>query len=304
MDRDKPDEVQRLRDLLDEIENFQEIATMIKPGPGEVPVLRGVVIDGLSLALHGAVGGDHLLYLDFNRRYDLDARIEAALRDRRPDIAYQLRLNRQRAGILVADVAGHRITDALVAAMLHQAFLLGTYYELDMFGQITTRLFGHIATRFYESTSIRKFLTMVYGEIHESGRFRYISAGHHPPVVFSREFGTVQKLGHDRTTAGLPIGVLPSGGDTDTRRFAHLEQLAEAYTVNEIDLLGQGDLLLLHTDGLSEHDDGRYMAERLPPFLRTVAHLRPTEICAALRDDLTAWATPEDDVTFVVVKKL
>ncbi len=298
------DEVQRLRDLLDELENFQEIAKMIKPGPGEIPELRGVAIDGLSLPLHGAVGGDHVIYLDFNLRYDLDARIDTALREKRPDVAYQLRLNRQRAGILVADVAGHRITDALVGAMLHQAFLLGTYYELDMFGQITSRLFAHMTTRFYESTSIRKFLTMVYGEIHESGRFRYISAGHHPPVVFSREFGTVQKLGQERTNAGLPIGVLPSGSDTDTRRFRHLERLAEAYQVNEIDLLGQGDLLLLHTDGLSEHDDGRYMAERLAPFLRTVAHLAPHEICPALRDDLLAWAPPEDDITFVVVKKL
>ena len=29
------------------------------------------------------------------------------------------------------DAAGHQMTDALLAAMIHQAFLLGALYELD-----------------------------------------------------------------------------------------------------------------------------------------------------------------------------
>jgi hypothetical protein len=32
------------------------------------------------------------------------------------------------AGVVI-DVSGHKITDALVAAMLHQAFLLGAIYN-------------------------------------------------------------------------------------------------------------------------------------------------------------------------------
>ena len=45
------------------------------------------------------------------------------------------------------DVSGHRVTDAFMAAMLHQAFLLGAIYELDMFGQVTRRLFENLNTQ-------------------------------------------------------------------------------------------------------------------------------------------------------------
>ena len=56
-------------------------------------------------------------------------------------VAAKLAEIRSRLGILVADVSGHKLTDALAAAMLHQAFLTGVLYELDRFGEVTTRLF-------------------------------------------------------------------------------------------------------------------------------------------------------------------
>jgi hypothetical protein len=34
------------------------------------------------------------------------------------------------AGVALIDVCGHQITDALLTAMFHQAFLLGILYEL------------------------------------------------------------------------------------------------------------------------------------------------------------------------------
>lgn len=66
------------------------------------------------------------------------------------------------AGVAVVDVSGHLITDALMAAMLHQAFLLGSIYELDMFGQITRRLFENLNTRFYNSSSAHKYVSLIY----------------------------------------------------------------------------------------------------------------------------------------------
>jgi hypothetical protein len=89
-------------------------------------------------SLHDVVGGDHVAWVDFDRRYDLDARIAEAEGSGREAVARNLRRLRSRAGVLVADAAGHRVTDALVAAMLHQAFLLGVNYELDLFGEVTT----------------------------------------------------------------------------------------------------------------------------------------------------------------------
>ena len=189
--------VDQLEYLADELKNFTDIVKVLKPAAGERPRLEGIDIDAVSMPLNGTIGGDHLIYVDFECRYDLDARIAKALADGRDEVAAQLRQNKHRAGILLADVAGHRITDALVAAMLHQAFLLGSYYELEIFGQITTRLFEKIRTRFYESTNIKKLVAMLYGEITDQGRFRYLSAGHPPPIVFSREFRRIMPLGAD-----------------------------------------------------------------------------------------------------------
>ena len=58
--------------LSDELENFAEIMKVLKPAPGERPKLRGVDIDSVSLPLNGVLGGDHVVYVDFNKRYDLD----------------------------------------------------------------------------------------------------------------------------------------------------------------------------------------------------------------------------------------
>src|SRR5216110_2413086 len=74
-----------------------------------------------------------------------------------------------------------------LATMLHQAFLLGAIYEIDMFGMITKRLFENLNTRFYNSSSLNKFVTMIYGEISQDCTFRFLSAAHPPPVVFSSQ---------------------------------------------------------------------------------------------------------------------
>ena len=109
----------------DELRNFEEIARYLNPSPGEIPRLENVDIAGLSMPLRSLIGGDHTIYIDFSQRYDLDARIAQATKAGREEVARRLDLTRKRAGILVADVSGHRMTDAAIAAMLHQSFLLG-----------------------------------------------------------------------------------------------------------------------------------------------------------------------------------
>src|SRR5262245_6405386 len=155
----------------DELRNFAEIMKVLKPSAGSRPRLSGIDIDSESLPLNGVLGGDHVVYVDFKRRYDLNALAEDAIARGRKDVAAKLRENKHRAGILLADVAGHRLTDALVAAMLHQAFLVGTYYELEDHGEVTTRLFRHIQTRFYESTIIQKLVELLYRVMNVRGRF-------------------------------------------------------------------------------------------------------------------------------------
>ena len=87
------------------------------------------------------------------------------------------------------------MTDALLAAMLHQAFLLGAIYELDTFGRITKRLFENLNTRFYQSSGAHKFISLIYGEISEDARFRFLSAAHPFPTVFSRRHDRFMEVG-------------------------------------------------------------------------------------------------------------
>jgi len=291
------------RGLLDELQNFQELAKALKPSPGEIPRLAEIDIGGLSIPLKELVGGDHIIYIDFNQRYDMARRIRDAEKRNRPDVIEKLRFCQHRAGILLADVSGHRITDALIAAMLHQAFLLGVYYELDRFGEITTKLFEHINQRFYRTTSVRKYLTMLYGEISEAGRFRFISAGHPRPMVYSREYGRFVEISEKRLVSYPPVGMFPSNTTVDEEVDPGTLGYKKPYTVNEIDLLAEGDVLFLYTDGLSEHARGEYFPRVLEGRLADTGDLSATRICEFLKEDLTRYAAPEDDISFVIIKK-
>jgi len=293
----------RIEDLADEIHNFQEIAQNLKPSPGEVPRLDGIEIAGFTKPLREVIGGDHIIYIDFNGRYDLAARIAEARDNGSADVAANLARLKTRAGILVADVAGHRMTDALIGAMLHQAFLLGVYYELDMFGEITTRIFEHINTRFYRTTATNKYFTMIYGEITDEGQFRFISAGHQPPAIFSREFGRFMPISPDRLVSVPPVGMLPSCADPDDRANPRLYAHKKRFTVNEIDLLAVGDILLLYTDGLTEYADGSYFPERLERLLSQVRDRPAAEISDCIEEDLLRHGEPCDDVSVVVIRK-
>ncbi len=290
-------------ELRAELANLEEIALATKPSSSDLPNLRGVDINGVSIPLRQAIGGDHVIYLDFKVRYDLDRRIREAEEAGRERVVAGLRQSQQRAGVLVADVSGHKATDALVAAMLHQAFLLGAYYELDLFGEITTRLFEHINQRFYKSTALNKYLTMLYGEVSEQGKFRFFSAGHPAPLVLAGRPGRLEHLPEDRLVRFPPVGMFASNAYMDELVDPGPLGYKRPYEVSELDLLEAGDLLLLYTDGFAEHGAERYLPERAELVLEAVRGRTAAEICEHLRRDLLAFAPPEDDISFVVIRK-
>jgi serine phosphatase RsbU (regulator of sigma subunit) len=298
------DEHPLARELAEEIENFQEIARYLNPSPGEIPELEGIDIAGLSMPFREVIGGDHIIYIDFKRRYDLERRITRARARGRTKVARNLEQLKRRAGILLADVSGHRMTDALIGAMLHQAFLVGCYYELDRYGEITTRVFEHLNTRFYRTTAVNKYFTMLYGEITSGGQFRFISAGHQPPAIFSREFGKFVKVGRDQIVSFPPVGLLPSGNDDDTDDPVDtVLQGKKRYEVNQVRLLTPGDLLLLSTDGLAEHGGGNFIGDVLEGVIREAGGEDAASICGRIEEAVLKHGKPEDDVSAVVVKR-
>ena len=297
----KPDK-HAAAELTEEIENFREIARYLNPSPGEIPRIPGIDIGGLSIPMREVIGGDHTIYIDFKRRYNLDRRLARARRQDRTEVAAKLEELKQRAGILLADVSGHRMTDALLGAMLHQAFLVGAYYELDRYGEITTRIFEHLNTRFYRTTSVNKYFTMIYGEITSGGKFRFISAGHQPPAVFSREFGRFVELGEERLISFPPVGLLPPSHDLDDPEDPFLKGKAD-YEVNQLNLLARGDLLLLSTDGLVEHGGGDFFPGVAEDLLRDCADQDAATICLRIEEAVLAHGEPDDDISAVVVKR-
>ncbi len=300
-----PDSPAILRTLLAELGNFQDIAKYLIPLAGETPRLHGIDVWGRTLPLNGSVGGDHIIYVDFKQRFDLDARIARAIERNQPAGADNLKRCQRAAGIAVVDVAGHRMTDALLAAMFHQAFLLGAAYELDMFGTVTQRLFEHLNTRFYQSSGAHKFVSLIYGEISENARFRFISLAHPFPTVFSRRHDRFMDVAPDLRVSFPPLGMQPSLHVIDRSRLGDsMLGFKNRYEINEWWLMGSGDILLLHTDGLTDHTRGaeRYFPERLEHALRAAKDGTAREIVDAIQADLLDFATLADDLSLVVIK--
>jgi len=291
--------------LLSELKNFQDIARNIMPAPGEVPTLHGIDVYGGSIPLNGSVGGDHIIYVDFKKRYDLNARIREASAQGRTEVVQHLERCKRKAGIAILDVSGHHATDGLLAAMMHQAFLLGSIYELDMYGNITKRLFENLNTRFYHSSSLNKFVTMIYGEISEDTTFRFLSAGHPPPVVFSNQNNRFMEVSQDFCTSFPPIGTLPSLDVIDRNATQSVLGFKERYQLNEWKLMGTGDILLLYTDGLLEHSNGEetYFPRSLEAKVREVKHLSAREIFESIKTHLLGFAERIDDISFVIIKR-
>jgi len=292
--------------LSSELGNLEKITRSIMPRPGSIPSLDGFEIYGETLPLNGVVGGDHLIYVDFKKRYDLDARIARATTDGLPEIVANLERCRRIAGVALIDVSGHQATDAMLAAMFHQAFLLGILYELDTSGQVTKRLLENLNQRFYNSSSVDKFITAIHGEISEDATFRFLLAGHPPPIVFSAAYDRFMDVDPHRYTACPPLGTLPSECVFDRNRATSVLGFKGHFEVNEWTLMGTGDILLLYTDGLQDH--GRHGEPYFPgPMEQTVRrakNLSAVDIVQSVLDDVRAFADPSDDVSLVVIKRL
>jgi serine phosphatase RsbU (regulator of sigma subunit) len=188
---------------------------------------------------------------------------------------------------------------------MHQAFLLGSIYELEMFGNITKHLFENLNTRFYNSSSLNKYVTMIYGEIAEDSTFNFLSAAHPPPVVFSNQNNRFMEVSEDFCTSFPPIGMLPSLDVIDRNTTQSILGFKERYQLNVWKLMGTGDILLLYTDGLLEHANGTepYFPLHLEEKVREVKHLSARDIFDAIKTHLLAFAERKDDISFVIIKR-
>ena len=260
--------------LQEELDNFIHLLKPLLPRQRSMPLLRGMDIHGESIPLH-EIGGDQVLFIDFHDKYDHPPEYDG------------------KAGILLVDSAGHSTTTACLTSSFYYALHTGIHYELERHGQVTLDLFEKLSHVFHNTDGI--FLTMTYGEIAEDGTFRYVLAAHPPPLVFSNKYDRFQQLGSGQVASTLPIGIAPLGGAL----------VEKQYVTNQIRLESPGDIILLYTDGLQDHrrDDEEYFPIMLENVIRRNKNTSARDIAHSIREDLLKFAEPDEDISYVVMKK-
>ena len=141
-----------------------------------------------------------------------------------------------------------------------------------------------------EGNGANMFVTAWIGELDlESGRVKYVNAGHNPPIVLRAGDGSASYL---RTRPGLVLGAMPG----------------VKYRSDELDL-EPGDMLYLYTDGVTEQADPHgelFGEERLLAFLAGGGFVEHPENCAgAVLAGVTAHAAgaeQSDDRTQLIVR--
>jgi len=321
----------------------------LMPVEGSIPHISGIEMYGNSVPV-GSVGGDLFEYINFQQRYDIDARIQQALKlskeyleplqpgapprnsvddhvlwmrsrpDYRSEMEVEYRYARSSeqiraaealdelhstAGVLLVDAQGHGVIAAKIASTVHDTFHAFMLSELDHHGRTTPELFENINLRLAQSVTARNALgiserehareiaTMLYGEVHPYGYFRFVNFGHPPPLVFSAEYRKFVDLDKDRMVQFLPLGLQLPLNHPDRKRYFSMRfrsRLANTSDVAEITLMSPGDILFLYTDGVY---DGSDVQERqtLEAVMRENHSKSARDICNVLLEH----ATKDDD---------
>lgn len=320
----------------------------LMPVEGVIPRLPGIEMYGNSVPAE-TVGGDLFEYINFQQRYDVDARIQRALKlskefleplppgvpprnsvddhvewlksrpDFRPEIETEYRNARSSeqvrvaedlrelcnmAGVLLVDAQGHGIISAKIASTVHDTFHALILAELDQRGKTTPELFERLNLRLALSVTARNALgrsekesaqeiaTMLYGEIHPHGYFRFVNFGHPPPLVFSAEYRKFMEIDKSRMVQFLALGLQIPKDHPDRNRYFSLEfrQRAKSSDIAEITLMSPGDILFLYTDGVYDGSDNKGR-EQFEGVMREHYRQPAKDICNALLD----YALEQDD---------
>ena len=321
----------------------------LMPVEGTIPHLAGIEMYGNSLPA-GTVGGDLFEYINFQQRYDLDARIRQAQKrakefleplpdgamcrnsvddhvqwlklrpDYKPEMETEYRRARSSeqvrisesvrelynmAGVLVVDAQGHGLISAKIASTVHDTFHAFMLAELDQHGKTTPALFENINLRLArsvtarnalgrsESDNAREIATMLYGEVHPFGYFRFVNFGHPPPLVFSAEFRKFVEIPKDRMVQFLPLGLQIPEDHPDRNKYLSMQirpRRANSSDVAEITLMSPGDILFLYTDGVYDGNDEQEL-HHLESVMREHYWEAAKDICNAL----LAHASRDDD---------
>ncbi len=300
-----------LRRLRKEMKNLEERFTSLLPTPQDIPQMQHIEIYGQVEQLNGIVGGDHLRFIDFSK-LDIDYRIELARQEQKHHIIPELERQRNRAGILLIDVMGHHLTDSVLASNIDYLIQLGIRRDFTEYGNVTTRTFEETNDLMYHTTEFGRKAMITYFEIGEDGTVKMINVGNPHPRIFSKKY---QGMISDEVENHEVLGLRPSQTNPDARKIKSLLGFKSPYTVSELKLRGRGDSAIIATGGLIEHtacpkkdikshiEDHFYGHIRLEEVVKKFQNYSAKVISEMIMEDVYRFGQPDDDVSFVVIKK-
>ncbi len=192
-----------------------------------------------------------------------------------------------RMGVLVADVAGHGVPAALLAAMVKMANSMATASDRTP-EEVLAALNAAFAGKFERSFVTAAFLDAAWSA--GRGRLRYASGGHPAPLLLRAGEEAVRELVASGPVLGRFQSARFSGDACDLR---------------------PGDRVLLLTDGVLEAPGAggaSFGEDRVHAALRAHRALPPEGFAARLLEEVDDWQrgapaghAREDDVTIVVL---
>jgi serine phosphatase RsbU (regulator of sigma subunit) len=203
-----------------------------------------------------------------------------------------LPLDQSRIGILIADVAGKG-----TSAALYMAELKGLMLSLSQLHASPRQLLIDANRIISKHLDARSFITMIYAVVDVERRTLTVARAGHCPLVFVPGSHASCRDAQSIQPDGMVLGLALDTGDVFNR-------LLEEVTLP----LGQGDLFLLYTDGISEamNVDGDCFGDaRLADLAREHADLGSSELRERILDEVRrfAGAAPQhDDMTMVLVR--
>jgi sigma-B regulation protein RsbU (phosphoserine phosphatase) len=196
------------------------------------------------------------------------------------------------AAICIADVAGKGIAAALLMSVVQaslRSHLSNTSGRRPV-SEVASELNGLICA----SVSMARYVTFFYAQLNaETRAFRFVNAGHNPPLLFHGSVSESSRKGCvDRLSAGGPVlGMFPG-----------LQFDEESVAVKS------GDILLAYTDGVTEapniHGE-EFSEDRVIEVLRRCSGESARDIVDSIASEVIGWSqgtTQHDDITIVAMK--
>ncbi len=197
------------------------------------------------------------------------------------DVFDALTLSASTLGLLLADASGHGLPAALEARDVVVGLRMGAAQHLKI--DATIERLNRILC---SSTLSSRFVSLVYGELDDTGAFDYINAGHPAPLILTRHGA------RSLSESGRVLGVAPGS----------------AYRVARAEIPREG-LLLLYSDGVTEcpsPDGDEFGVDRLAGIAQVLSDAPAAHIVSAIFDALSEHAWRDrlpDDASIFVVKR-